>query len=164
MRSPKHCTTHQRPKSKSPSKSNHKGFSHCLSTSSSPLRNSAPSPEPNAPRGLLAWSAISAARFLKVYFPSAPTALLHKDRTDLPSHIPNLLLLLKQLQQLQHPPHNSIPVPTTTHQLPQVHSLRVRFQSIEHIRRKAGREVQGHERGLAGPETLQREQLGEVEG
>ena len=48
--------------------------------------------------------------------------------------------------------------------MPQIHSLRIRFQSVEHIRGKAGGKIERHERGLAGPETLQREQLGEVEG
>lgn len=38
---------------------------HCRSVSSSPLRNSTPSPR--APRGLLAWSAIVEARCLNVY-------------------------------------------------------------------------------------------------
>lgn len=38
---------------------------HCRSVSSSPRRKSTPSP--TAPRGLCAWSAISAARFLKVW-------------------------------------------------------------------------------------------------
>lgn len=48
--------------------------------------------------------------------------------------------------------------------MPQIHSLRIRFQSVEHVRGKTGGEIEGHERGLAGPQTLQREQLGEVEG
>lgn len=120
MRSPKHCNTHQRLNPKNLPNSGQREHQHCLSTSSNPLRNSAPSPEPSAPRGLEAWSAISAARFLKVYRPLAP--IPHTTHTPPTSLNPTRRKRNSPPQPHSQPPPPPQTTPTTPTPSPQPHT------------------------------------------
>lgn len=112
--------THQRPNPRSLPKSSQREHQHCLSISSNPLRNSAPSPEPSAPRGLLAWSAISAARFLKVYPPSVPVP--HTAHTPPASLAPTRRKPNSPPQPHSQPPPPPQTTPTTPTPSPQLHT------------------------------------------